>query len=74
MAKPKFRVGQFVVIRSTAAGMPAIARIDDCEGRVYRCTQLGPIGDLEQFLRRSEIRPLTAREIGPRRKGHSNDR
>jgi len=71
MAKPKFRVGQFVAIRSTDARMPIIVRIDDCEGRVYRCTRRDLVGNLEQFLRRSEIRPLTAREIGPRRKGDS---
>ena len=69
--KPKFRAGQFVVVRSSAAGMPTVVRIDSgyCQmysyWQMYTGTHSGPVGDIVASYYERELRPLTARERGP---------
>jgi len=59
--KPKFKVGQRVVVRDTDACILIATRALQGEcGWVY-WTQSGSVGFLER-----ELRPLTAREQGPR--------
>lgn len=63
-----FRIGQFVVQRNCGAGMPIVLRVDDLEGRLLSCTNLGPVGDMTKIYRKREVRSLTARERGPARR------
>lgn len=61
-AKPKFRVGQVVVVKASASRWPVrIASTHDIERvRWYRM-------ESEDEWCENELRPLTAREIGPRK-------
>jgi hypothetical protein len=65
--KPKFRVGQVVIQRSDC---DLIVRIDEIRNGEYYVLP----GNMERPMNRenwfaeSELRPLTAHEIGPRQK------